>query len=128
MIGQDAQSRPSKERYGTYNTSGEDRAEIAVQVKAPDWNGVSFDGRPFSAMPDWLVHCIKRFVILPHTRRHTDYAEWDVPTPNGNVSAEPGDWIIRHENGALSVVRERDAFILINLRPPVLDHNPETEA
>jgi hypothetical protein len=57
--------------------------------------------------------------IRPHTRGSTDYAEWDVTTKAGVVNASPGDWIIRRYTGDLSVVKDEDAFILINLRPPV---------
>lgn len=112
----ETQSGPRKPRYGEH--TGCDRAEIAIQVRAADYNGDSFDGSPFSAMPDWLRAEIQCGRVEPHTRGHTDYAEWDVTTEAGPVTASPGDWIIRREKGDLSVVDERDAFILLNLRAP----------
>ena len=104
-------------RYGSYTS--EDSTEIAVKVRAADFNGETFDGRPFSAVPDWLMEAVRNCEVMPHTRGSTDYAEWDVVTKVGIVSASPGDWIIRRERGDLSVVSEEDASILINLRPPV---------
>lgn len=69
----------------------------AVQVKAPDFNGASFDGNPFSAMPAWLYEAFQngtiRLSIL--AKGHTDYAEWDIKTLEGWIVASPGDWIIR---------------------------------
>lgn len=124
MAGMDAvQGSPPKERYGTYTNA--DRAEIAVQVKAADFNGSSFDGRPFSTMPKWLLDAIMANVITPNTRRHTDYADWDVVTCRGTLTARPGDWIILREYGDLSVIEEEDAHILINLRPPVESDGPD---
>jgi hypothetical protein len=108
---------PRRLRYGSHATTH--RAEIAVQVTAADYNGSNWDGRPFSAMPGWLRDAIEKGIITPHTRGGTDYAQWDVQTSRGLLNATPGDWIIRRERGDLSVVDEHDAFILINLRPPV---------
>lgn len=108
-------------RYGSHS-HGEDKPEIAVRVTAADFNGKDWDGSPFSAMPDWLATAVKGGSITPHTRNSTDYAEWDVVTSKGTISAGPGDWIIRRERGDLSVVDEADAFILINLRAP--DNSP----
>lgn len=114
----------SAPRYGAYSDG--DHPELAVQVKAPDFNGHSFDGRPFSAIPDWLDVAVKVGYVLPHTRNSTDYAEWDVVTSAGTKSATPGDWIIRRERGDLSVVEGADAFILINLRAS--DNSPSERA
>ena len=114
---QDSQRAPRRPRYGAY-TDG-DREELAVKVTAADFNGESFDGRPFTAMPDWLKDAIKSGGIVPYTRGSTDYAQWDVATKKGIVNATPDDWIVRRESGELSVVDGRDAFVLINLRPPV---------
>lgn len=125
MIGE-AQSGPPKPRYGAYTEA--DRAELAVQVKAADFNGTDFDGRPFSAIPDWLKVAIADHKVTPNTRRHTDYADWDVVMADDTKTAIPGDWIICRERGDLSVVADADAFILINLRPPVVDENPEKTA
>jgi hypothetical protein len=110
---------PRGPKYGEHNAAGTDRAEIAVQVTAADFNGTSWDGCPFSVVPDWLKDAMKNGDVAPHTRGSTDYAQWDVKTARGLLNATPGDWIIRRERGDLSVVDEHDAFILINLRPPV---------
>jgi hypothetical protein len=72
----------------------------AVQIKAPDFNGSSFDGYPFSDDPDWLKQALAdgTISIYPDDR---DYALWQIKTledgPNGAAKhiAEPGDWIIR---------------------------------
>lgn len=110
---------PRRRRYGEYENDGGDREEIAVRVTAADFNGGSFDSSPFSANPDWLIGAIKSGAISCHTRGSTDYAQWDVTTRKGRTNATLGDWIIRRERGDLSVVEEADAFILINLRPPL---------
>ena len=109
---------PSRPRYGSY-TNG-DREELAVRVTAADFNATSWDGFPFSCRPDWFVDAIMTGAIVSSTRGSTDYAQWDVRTPSGIVNATPDDWIVRRESGELSVVDGRDAFILINLRPPAI--------
>lgn len=122
-------SAPHHPRYGTYRGVGASASpfgEIAVQVKAADYNGISFDGCPFSALPEWLLNAIDDKRMLISSGRETDYAEWHVfsDLDDGSYSvASPGDWIIRRENGSLSVVDHEDAFILINLRPPVINEN-----
>lgn len=78
----------------------------AVQVTAADWNGSSFDGRPFSDIPDWLEDALKSEEITIHPSDR-DYALWRVNTledgPKGEAKhiAEPGDWIIRGVQGEL---------------------------
>lgn len=114
----EAKNVPIK-RYGEYDPSGADRAEIAVRITAADFNGEFFDGSPFSAKPDWLLNAVRNKMIVCHTRGSTDYAQWDVLTSRGTINATPGDWIVRREKGDLSVVEAQDAFVLINLRPPV---------
>lgn len=114
---QDSSSGRLRKRYGTY-TSG-DREEIAVRIKAADYNGSEWDGCPFSTLPTWLRQAVQDGSVVPHTRNSTDYAEWDIVTATTVVSATAGDWIVRRERGDLSVVPEQDAFILINLRAPV---------
>ena len=118
MIGMDASGPQLQERYGTYTTS--DREELAVRITAADFNGKTWDGSPFSVRPKWLMDAVKLGACTPHTRGHTDYAEWDVVLGSGRgvANAGPGDWIVRRKNGDLSVVEEQDAYILINLRPP----------
>lgn len=88
-----------------------DREDVAVQVTATPFNGHSWDGTPFTAMPDWLARAFERGDVVAHTRGGTDYAQWDVKTERGVVSAGPGDWIIRRKLGDLSVVAEQDAKI-----------------
>lgn len=127
VAGMNTQSGPPQKRYGEYTT--DDHAEIAVQVKSADFNGTSFDGRPFSAVPSWLHDAMMNGLVTPNTRRHTDYADWDIHTAESIkacrflgpvVTAMPGDWIILRKDNTLSVVADQDAFILINLRPPVV--------
>ena len=119
MVGE--QSSPPEPRYGSYNSDGTDRAEIAVRVTSADFNGQSFDGSPFSVCPEWLQAAVKNGDIDISTKHgDRDYAVWCVTTKNGIVLAFPGDYIIRRKHGDLSVVPAEDAFILINLRPPVL--------
>lgn len=73
----------------------------AVQVKAADYNGSTFDGAPFSDMPPWLALAIESGQIRSDTPRHTDYAEWAIPTLEGTMWASPGDWIIQGVQGEL---------------------------
>jgi hypothetical protein len=111
-------SPPPKPRYGSH--TNEDRAELTVRVTSADYNGQTFDGSPFSVLPDWLQTAINDLKItISDKHGDRDYAVWRVETPKGPVYAFPGDRIIRRERGDLSVVEEEDAFILINLRPPV---------
>lgn len=78
----------------------------AVQVTAADFNGSTFDGRPFSDYPAWLCDALNAgtIAIEPSDR---DYALWRVNTtedgPDAQVAhiAEPGDWIIRGVEGKL---------------------------
>lgn len=72
----------------------------AVRVTAADCNialswDTMFDGCPFwPSVPKWLDAAIVSKKVWPHTRGSTDYAQWDVLTAAGNVSAGPGDWIV----------------------------------
>jgi hypothetical protein len=78
----------------------------AVQVKATDFNGSSFDGSPFSEIPEWLAEALDNGTVAvePSDR---DYALWRVGTledgPSGQAKhiASPGDWIIRGVKGEL---------------------------
>lgn len=78
----------------------------AVQVTAADFNGVDFDGSPFSEIPQWLVDALENGMVAvePDTR---DYAMWRVGTLEDGPSwqakhiASPGDWIIRGIKGEL---------------------------
>lgn len=78
----------------------------AVQVRATDFNGTSWDGSPFSELPGWLSHALAHGMISvePSDR---DYALWRINTledgPEQQVAhiAEPGDWIIRGIKGEL---------------------------
>lgn len=84
----------------------------AVQVKATDYNGyrgcdhangpcTAFDGFPFSASPKWLIDADREGKITHHNRGGTDYAQWDIHTLEGIMTAQPGDWIIRGVKGEL---------------------------
>jgi len=109
--------------YWIHNTADDcesDKGETAIHVTMAKFNGVYFDGSPFSAMPDWLEEALKkRRIVLVAPRKDTDYAKWEVTTPHGPMFAAPGDWIIRGMHNDLAVVEEEVAYILINLRPPV---------
>lgn len=79
----------------------------AVRVTSADFNGHSWDGSPFSSMPDWLAEAIKRAEVVPVTPNCTDYAEWQIKTfedgKDGQVKhiASAGDYIIRGIQGEL---------------------------
>jgi len=73
----------------------------AVQVRAVDFNGHTFDGSPFSEQPDWLREAMRTKSIVPVNPNNTDYAEWAIPTLEGTMVASAGDWIIRGVNGEL---------------------------
>lgn len=73
----------------------------SVIVTAADYNGIDFDGCPFSALPDWLLDAARSgaIAIKPDDR---DYAMWRV----GNAIAEPGDSIVRLGDGTLAVEKQ----------------------
>lgn len=73
----------------------------AVQITAADWNGGTWDGCPFTAVPEWLSDAMQDGILWPDTPNHTDYAEWRIKTLEGVVPATPGDWIIRGVMGEL---------------------------
>ena len=73
----------------------------AVRVKATDYNGVDWDGSPFSEVPPWLLQAVTSGAVRPVTPRHTDYADWEIKTLEGVMLATPDDWIIRGINGEL---------------------------
>jgi hypothetical protein len=80
----------------------------AVQVTSADYNhslhGTEhnpWDGPAFSDLPSWLVEAIEDQRLVPHTRNHTDYAEWDITTLEGVMTASAGDWIIKGVKGEL---------------------------
>lgn len=79
----------------------------AVQVKAPDFNGKTFDGCPFSHVPEWIQEAVAKGALVPVTPNATDYAEWEVRTLEDGADgrakhiASPGDWIIRGVKGEL---------------------------
>lgn len=83
----------------------------AVRVTAADFNGhrgcdhskgcTAWDGSPFSEVPDWLAKAIDDGNCVPHSRGGTDYAQWDIPTLEGVMTAQPGDWIIQGVKGEL---------------------------
>jgi hypothetical protein len=83
-----------------------------VRITAADYNGRDWDGSPFKwsspeIAPKWLTDALLAGDLLPDTPNHTDYAEWRVKTPGGEVLASPGDSIVRHEDGTLRVRRYR---------------------
>lgn len=72
----------------------------AVRVQAADYNGFSFDGDPFSEIPEWIRVAMAQDVVVP-VAQDTDYAVFDVRTIEGVMRAQPGDWIIRGVEGEL---------------------------
>lgn len=78
----------------------------AVRVTAADFNGSSWDGCPFSAVPKWLADAVDSKQVRPVTPGSTDYAEWEVDTAKGTILAGPGDWIAVAYRGRLIVLRE----------------------
>lgn len=76
----------------------------AVQVTAADYAYETFDGCPFTALPQWLCDAVDEGRIRPDTPNCTDYAEWWVKTPRGEVLATPGDMISILSSGGLVVI------------------------
>lgn len=81
----------------------------AVQITASDYNPQlqwerRWDGLPFRLSyrdVSWLDDAVWSGVLVPHTRNGTDYAQWDIKTLEGVMTAGPGDWIIRGVKGEL---------------------------
>lgn len=61
----------------------------AVKVTATDYNGRTWDGSPFSSLPEWLKDAIEQELVSVEPS-NTDYALWRVVTVVG-----PGDQIVR---------------------------------
>lgn len=83
----------------------------AVQVRATDFNGQTWDGSPFSETPPWLTSAIQSGAVVPVTPGETDYSEWEIKTledgKDGRAKhvASPGDWIVRGIKGELYPVK-----------------------
>lgn len=79
----------------------------AVQITAADWNGKTFDGCPFSELPEWLVSALDAGDVRAVCPNCTDYAGWEIQTledgHDGRVKhiGSPGDYIIRGVAGEL---------------------------
>jgi len=74
-----------------------------VKITAADWNGHTFDGSPFDAMPAWLVGALIRGLIAPVSDGR-DYLLWAVA---GSVGCgEPGDIIENLGGGEVRLVRK----------------------
>ena len=77
----------------------------AVQIRATDFNGRTFDGNPFSEVaPQWLQDAIKEQRVFAYGADR-DYALFKIMTLEGVMSAEPGDWIVRGIEGELYPVK-----------------------
>lgn len=63
-----------------------------------DYNGIDFDGSPFSGTPIWLLNAIELEKIAV-ANADTDYACWDIITLEGVMRAIPGDYIIKGVKG-----------------------------
>lgn len=72
----------------------------AVRVTAADFNGESWDGCPFTEMPDWLIQANENGTLTARGHER-DYALWDIKTLEGVMTAEPGDFIIQGVKGEL---------------------------
>lgn len=83
----------------------------AVRVTAADFNAAllpspkAFDSSPFSEIPQWLADANAKGDLRPHSRGSTDYAQWDIMTLEGVMTAQPGDWIVKGVKGELYPVR-----------------------
>lgn len=77
----------------------------AVRILATDYNGIDWDGSPFSEAPDWLAAAVKdgTLSVLPSDR---DYAMWQIKTLEGVMTAGPDDWIIRGVKGEIYPCRD----------------------
>ena len=75
----------------------------AVKVTAADFNGINWDGSPFSALPEWLREAIEQGIVSVEPS-NTDYARWRVVTVAG-----PGDKIVK-KSLASSRVSDTDAI------------------
>lgn len=78
----------------------------AVEVTAADYNpryiDSPWDGCPFSEIPpEWLCKAVDDGTVTPHNRGGSDYAQWDIKTLEGTMTAQPGDYIIRGIKGEL---------------------------
>ena len=75
----------------------------AVQIKATDFNGESWDGSPFShaPLPLWLTEALLTTKIRPVVEGGRDYCHWKIDTLEGEMTAVPGDWIIQGVKGEL---------------------------
>lgn len=82
----------------------------AIKVTAADYNPAlswdkAWDGSPFDHIDDedlvWLDEAARAGNLKPHNRGSTDYAQWDIETLEGTMTARPGDWIIRGVKGEI---------------------------
>ncbi|WP_417825335.1 hypothetical protein [Thalassospira povalilytica] len=78
----------------------------AVQVTAADFNPRlplphAWDGNPFDGDAGFLEKHFQRHALTPHNRGGSDYAQWDIETLEGTMTAQPGDWIIEGVNGEI---------------------------
>jgi hypothetical protein len=64
-----------------------------VRVTAADFNGSSWDGSPFSHVPNWLETAL-RLGSITIKADDRDYALWAVETPSGTKIAGPDDEIV----------------------------------
>lgn len=72
----------------------------AVKVLAPDFGPDGFDGRVFTEYPLWLRDAVDAKQVYP-VGDDRDYALWKIKTLEGEMTAEPGDMIIRGVKGEL---------------------------
>jgi len=74
-----------------------------VRITATDYNGRTWDGSPFSSLPEWLKEAVAQGIVSVEPS-NTDYALWRVVTVVG-----PGDQIVK-SSLASSRVSDTDAI------------------
>ncbi len=72
-----------------------------ARVDAWRFNG-SFDRDPLR--PDWAAH----YWWNGHELRLSQNGTLAVPTDRGVLHAWPGSWILKHEDGSLSILNDND--------------------
>ena len=74
----------------------------AVQVAAAVYDGKTGSGSRFNCdvLPQWLEDALANGTIAVHPS-NLDHALLAIKTPEGTMTAEPGDWIIRGVKGEL---------------------------
>lgn len=81
------------------------KASVGIEVTAADFNGTTFDGAPLVPVGisrEVFGDLLARDVISINVGRDTDYARWNVETPEGVKVVGPGDFIHIDSNGHIT--------------------------